>query len=589
MRLPTYVYRSRHGVYFFRIVVPQELRKALNGQREIKRSLHTRDKRQALVQARSLALDLYPVFSRAAGMSGRTSPPSIQDVLARADELRKLTITGPQVLPDGSRVAYTVKTDTDSPHEIAAAKSAAIELQRLHEALNHQKNLPTPEEQAAFEKERQALHDIVFASVKSEAEAALAERADSRTANANRFNQATAGSSDEPTYNQPDHYISVLWPQFAKQQQGADWRAPRTFKANERMFNTFLAWAEDRDVRTINKVLISKFKDHLRNRVKVQAGKRKGQLGLDGRTVDNHTLVLNKFMAWAQDGGYFHEGHVLPTAKQVIVSKKARRERSLKANPAYTNAQLQKLFDPKTFKPKLAHHFWPPLIALFTGGRRREIAQLLLDDFFVQDGLHAMSINMDGDESQSLKTIAAKRVIPVHPELIKLGLLDYLHDVRALGLSNEVFPGIGENVNGEKGNAIGQAWRRHLEEQGIKQATMHTYHSFRSTAITVLKRANVPIDMRCQLVGHEFDHVGEGYSDKFTVRELYEQAIPKLFYEGLDLTLLRYVGKQFDASNGSTYRLRINDEKRRRKEAEAKAGASPKSTKVSPAKAGKPN
>ena len=205
-------------------------------------------------------------------MSGRTSPPSIQDVLARADELRKLTITGPQVLPDGSRVAYTVKTDTDSPHEIAAAKSAAIELQRLHEALNHQKNLPTPEEQAAFEKERQALHDIVFASVKSEAEAALAERADSRTANANRFNQATAGSSDEPTYNQPDHYISVLWPQFAKQQQGADWRAPRTFKANERMFNTFLAWAEDRDVRTINKVLISKFKDHLRNRVKVQAG-----------------------------------------------------------------------------------------------------------------------------------------------------------------------------------------------------------------------------------------------------------------------------------------------------------------------------
>jgi hypothetical protein len=36
---------------------------------------------------------------------------------------------------------------------------------------------------------------------------------------------------------------------------------------------------------------------------------------------------------------------------------------------------------------------------------------------------------------------------------------------------------------------------------------MHTYHSFRSTAITVLKRAKVDIDMRCQLVGHEF-HTG---------------------------------------------------------------------------------
>lgn len=118
---------------------------------------------------------------------------------------------------------------------------------------------------------------------------------------------------------------------------------------------------------------------------------------------------------------------------------------------------------------------------------------------------------------------------------------------------------------------------------------MHTYHSFRSTAITVLKSAKVPIDMRCQLVGHEFDHVGEGYFDKFTVRELYEQAMPKLVYEGLDLALIRYVGKQFDATNRSTYRLRINDEKRRRKQAEAKADAEQKSKKPSTAKASKPS
>ena len=31
MRLPTYVYRSRHGIYFFRIVVPLALRNALRG------------------------------------------------------------------------------------------------------------------------------------------------------------------------------------------------------------------------------------------------------------------------------------------------------------------------------------------------------------------------------------------------------------------------------------------------------------------------------------------------------------------------------------------------------------------------------
>jgi hypothetical protein len=382
--------------------------------------LHTRDKRKALVQARSLALELYPVFAKAVGMTPKSSPASIEDVLARAEEARKLTITGPQVLPDGSRVAYSVKTDSDSPRELAVAEATVIKLQQLHEALSFKKQSPTPEQQAAFEKEFQELREAVMLSVKSQAQTALTQTDNSEPPK-DAPTKAPLAPADEPTYDEPDHYISVLWPQFAKQQQGADWRAPRTFKANERMFNTFLGWAKDRDIRTVNKVLISKFKDYLRTKVKVQAGKRKGQLGLDSRTVDNHTLVLNKFMAWAQDGGYFHEGHVLPTAKQVIVSKKARRERALKSNPAYTTAQLQQLFDPKVFTPKLAHHFWPPLIALFTGGRRREIAQLLLDDFFVADGLHAMSINMDGDESQSLKTVAAKRVIPVHPELIKLG------------------------------------------------------------------------------------------------------------------------------------------------------------------------
>ena len=84
MRLPTYVYRSRHGIYFFRIVVPLALRNALSGQREIKRSLRTRDKRQALVQARALALDLYPVFAKAAAMTKFNTEPSVQDMLAAA-------------------------------------------------------------------------------------------------------------------------------------------------------------------------------------------------------------------------------------------------------------------------------------------------------------------------------------------------------------------------------------------------------------------------------------------------------------------------------------------------------------------------
>jgi hypothetical protein len=45
-----------------------------------------------------------------------------------------------------------------------------------------------------------------------------------------------------------------------------------------------------------------------------------------------------------------------------------------------------------------------------------------------------MSITILEDEDKSVKSAAAIRVIPVHPQLIELGLLDYLLDVKALGL-----------------------------------------------------------------------------------------------------------------------------------------------------------
>lgn len=182
MRLPAYVYRCRHGVYFFRTVVPQELKKALSGQREIKRSLRTRDKRQAVVQARSLALNLYPVFARAAGMSRQPSPPSIDDILARAEALRKRTLTRPVVLPDVSTTPCTVKTDSESPRELKAAEDASARLLSLHLAFTHQRNQPTPEVQAALDKERQELRDIVFTSVKADAQAARSAAQDNGAA-----------------------------------------------------------------------------------------------------------------------------------------------------------------------------------------------------------------------------------------------------------------------------------------------------------------------------------------------------------------------------------------------------------------------
>ncbi|CUH40263.1 hypothetical protein JSE7799_02993 [Jannaschia seosinensis] len=66
--------------------------------------------------------------------------------------------------------------------------------------------------------------------------------------------------------------------------------------------------------------------------------------------------------------------------------------------------------------------FWAPLMALLGGGREEEILQLSPDDFETTGGIHYYRLrNMPGN---SIKSDASERVIPVHPELVRLGLIE---------------------------------------------------------------------------------------------------------------------------------------------------------------------
>ncbi len=99
MRIPTCVFRSRHGIFFFRIVVPRALRELFDGRCEIKRSLHTRDVCAALREARPLRLEIYASFQRlGAGTSG--PKPTVASILAKADKLRDLKVEGQPRLRD---------------------------------------------------------------------------------------------------------------------------------------------------------------------------------------------------------------------------------------------------------------------------------------------------------------------------------------------------------------------------------------------------------------------------------------------------------------------------------------------------------
>lgn len=69
MRLPSHVYRSHGGVYYFRYVLPPALRQIV-GKTEIRRSLRTRDVKEARTRAFAYFLAVEKTITGGSGMDG---------------------------------------------------------------------------------------------------------------------------------------------------------------------------------------------------------------------------------------------------------------------------------------------------------------------------------------------------------------------------------------------------------------------------------------------------------------------------------------------------------------------------------------
>ncbi len=62
MRLPSRLRRSRHGVYYFRVIIPKKLRSLFSGRREFLSSLATRDPREASLRSYALSAGVLAAF-----------------------------------------------------------------------------------------------------------------------------------------------------------------------------------------------------------------------------------------------------------------------------------------------------------------------------------------------------------------------------------------------------------------------------------------------------------------------------------------------------------------------------------------------
>ena len=244
------------------------------------------------------------------------------------------------------------------------------------------------------------------------------------------------------------------------------------------------------------------------------------------------------FFAWAMASGHYPQGDN-PAAGHVSYTANEKRKRRKFGFKAFTAEEIQTLFAPENFAKLSFHARWACLIGLYTGARVAEVGQLRVLDIIELDGIPCFNFTDEG-EGQSLKSEPSKRVVPIHPELIRLGFLDH---VQTLVKANEaqLFPkGKIDAING-RGNWITKAFGNYLKKVGAQwPPAKRGFHSLRKSVIQELQGKGVASEMRAQIVGHELDDEHHAvYSREFTPQEKLRGVRTEAFASP-GLTALRY-------------------------------------------------
>ena len=179
--------------------------------------------------------------------------------------------------------------------------------------------------------------------------------------------------------------------------------------------------------------------------------------------------------------------------------------------------------------------YWLPLLALFTGARVEELAQLLVNDVRPAKGL-GWYLNISDEAAHSqLKNAASRRRIPLHRTLIDCGFLDYAQTIRE---SHFLFPALKPNPRQKLGGYFSTFFSVYLRKRLRITDKRKVFHSFRHTFKHVCRRVGIDEAVHDALTGHTAPHAGRRYGNELYPLEPLFEAIDQFEVRGLDLSHL---------------------------------------------------
>ncbi|WP_159447249.1 site-specific integrase [Paucidesulfovibrio gracilis] len=204
----------------------------------------------------------------------------------------------------------------------------------------------------------------------------------------------------------------------------------------------------------------------------------------------------------------------------------------------FETEHLRTIFAPEPFWEnckKGIEQFWLPVLALFTGARMEELAQLWVEDVYEMDGVLVLDINDNG--TKRLKNKTARRKIPL-VDFVRHDL-GYEEFVKVQGKAGHqrILPHL-PYTQMRYGHKPSRDFNRYLRKMGFKKE--HVFHSFRHTVIDSLRNKDIRDDVIASMTGHSNGAnlpIPKNYKGHHKVSFIVEKVLPHVGYD-IDLSHL---------------------------------------------------
>jgi integrase len=176
----------------------------------------------------------------------------------------------------------------------------------------------------------------------------------------------------------------------------------------------------------------------------------------------------------------------------------------------FTSEQLRMLFGSSlftqgTYRSVYSVHLWEAyymtLLGLWTGARVGELGRLEVADVKTENSIAVLAIHEEA-QGGSLETKASMRTLPVPPEVIRLGFLDFVADQDRAG-QTKLFPSLHRAGRRPPGEVMSEWFRGYREDLGLPAGALNGFHKFRPTVRSALAAHGVGLEIADALTGHK--------------------------------------------------------------------------------------